>query len=450
MNNLPPSAHVHRPAFRRRKLANGLTVLIIPDERVPAISLTLMAMGGAATDPPGHAGTATLTAGLLNKGSRHRDAETLAEAVDDLGASYAARTGRDSTTVSLAGLAEDFPSMLGLLAEIALEPIFPADEFHTLRQRRLHGLTRSLDQPAAVADWVFARGLYPDHPYGPPMAGTAATVAAIRETDPAAWHGQRFAPGNCCLAIAGAIPADKALAAVEEKFSAWQQPLPGEPAFPQVTATPRRILLVDRPDAPQAQIRWGHQGLARRDPRHDAADMVNDILGGGGFSSRLMQTIRSEKGLTYGIHSGFDARLHSGPFLVSTFTPTASVGEVLTDIDNLVGVFRDEGPTAAELDAACRRLVGGYPLQFETATQVAGQLLERELYDLPEDDLETYQDRMLSVDVPQAAALARELMDPARALAVVVGDVQGMGSAPAEWGSVEMVDAGALFGGQTA
>jgi zinc protease len=449
MTDLPRSAHVHRPAFRRRTLANGLTVLVIADERVPAISLTLMAAGGGATDPAGRGGTATLTAGLLNKGSRHRDADTLAEAIDDLGASFAARTGRDSSTVSLAGLAEDFPSMLDLLAEIALEPVFPEDEFEILRQRRLHGLTRSLDQPAAVADWVFARGLFPDHPYGPPLAGTAATVAAIEATDPSAWHRQRFAPGNCCLAVAGAVASDKALAAVEKRFAGWQSPTPDELAFPRATAPARRILLVDRPEAPQAQIRWGHHGLARSDRRHDAAEMVNDVLGGGGFSSRLMQTIRSEKGLTYGIHSGFDARLHAGPFLVSTFTPTASVGEVLTDIDNLVGAFRDQGPTAEELDAACRRLVGGYPLQFETATQVAGQLLERELYNLPEDDLETYQDRMLAVDTAEAAHLAHELMDPARALAVVVGDVQGMGSAPADWGTVEMVDAGALFGGQT-
>jgi zinc protease len=449
MSTLPDGARVHRPVFRRRQLDNGLTVLVIADERVPAISLTLMAKGGGATDPAGRSGTATLTAGLLNKGSRHRDADTLAEAIDDLGASYAARTGRDSTTVSLAGLAEDFPAMLDLLAEIALEPTFPADEFQVLRQRRLHGLTRSLDQPAAVADWVFARGLFPDHPYGPPLAGTAATVAAIQEADPAAWHRQRFTPGNCCLAVAGAVISDQALAAVEKRFAGWQLPLPAQVAFPGVAAPARRILLVDRPGAPQAQIRWGHHGLARGDRRHDAAEMVNDVLGGGGFSSRLMQTIRSEKGLTYGIHSGFDARLDPGPFLVSTFTPTASVGEVLTDIDGLVGAFHDQGPTAAELEAACRRLVGGYPLQFETATQVAGQLLERELYDLPEDDLETYQDRMLAVDAAQAATLAGRLMDPARAMAVVVGDIQEMGSAPADWGTVETVDAAALFGGQT-
>ena len=114
-----------------------------------------------------------------------------------------------------------------------------------------------------------------------------------------------------------------------------------------------------------------------------------------------------------------------------------------------MGAFHEQGPTAAELEAACRRLVGGYPLQFETATQVAGQLLERELYNLPEDDLETYQDRMLAVDAAQAATLAGQLMDPARAMAVVVGDIQEMGSAPADWGTVEMVDAAALFGGQT-
>jgi zinc protease len=446
---LPRSAHVHRPDFRRQQLSNGLTLLIVEDARVPAVSLTLMVKGGGATDPTGRAGTATLTAGLLNKGSRRRDAESLAEGIDDLGASYAARTGRDSTTVSLAGLAEDFTHMLGLLAEIALEPVFPEDEFQTLRQRRLHGLTRSLDQPAAVADWVFAGGLFPDHPYGLPLGGTAASVGTIKRSDAANWHEHRFTPGNSCLAVAGAVQADEVLAAVEKHFAAWEGPAPDSVLHPQAPAPARRILVVDQPEAPQTQIRWGHHGLARNDLRHDASDMVNDVLGGGGFSSRLMQVIRSEKGLTYGIHSGFDARLQPGPFLVSTFTPTASVGEVLTDIDNLVTAFRSEGPTPAELESACRRLVGGYPLQFETATQVAGHLLERELYDLPENDLETYQARMLAVDDGQAANLARELLHPDQAMAVVVGDVKGMGTAPSDWGMVEPVDAAARFGGKT-
>jgi len=267
------------------------------------------------------------------------------------------------------------------------------------------------------------------------------------ETVPAAWHQQQFIPAGSCLAIAGAVPAQQALAAVAETFGNWQGTPPPQAAHPDPSPTTagRRILLVHRPDTPQAQIRWGHLGISRRDPRHDAADLVNDVLGGGGFSSRLMQVIRSEKGLTYGVHSGFSANFHPGPFQVSTFTPTASVGEVLQDIDDLVGTFSTGGPTATELEDACRRLVGGYPLQFETATQVAGHLLSMELYDLPEDTLETYQSRMLAVDLKQAGELARDLLHPESALAVVVGDVSAMGSMSAQWGKVETVDLQLLF-----
>jgi len=445
MRTLPESARVRRPAHRRRHLDNGLTIVIVEDQRLPAVSLTLLVPAGGGADPPGQAGTASLVAGLLDKGSRRRDADSMAVAIDDLGASYSARGGRDSMAVSLAGLAEDFMDLLALLGEITLAPSFPAGEFHLLRQRQLHALTRAMDQVATVADWTFSRGLYGDHPYGPPLSGTAASIAALAETAPAAWHGRHFVPAGSCLAIAGAIPADQALKAAADIFSGWQGTPPPQASHQDPALAPRRILLVDHPQSPQAQIRWGHLGISRRDPRHDAAELVNDVLGGGGFSSRLMQTIRSEKGLTYGINSEFAARLHAGPFQVSTFTPTASVGEVLRDIDDLVGAFRAGGPTATELDDARRRLVGGYPLQFETATQVAGQLLEVELYGLPDDTLESYQDRILAVDTRQAADLARALLHPESALAVVVGDLNDLGSALADWGETETVDLRHLF-----
>jgi zinc protease len=445
MSFLPERARVRRPAHHRRHLDNGLTVLIVEDQRLPAISLTLLVPAGGGADPTGQAGTASLVAGLLDKGSRRRDADSLAVAIDDLGASYSARAGRDSMAISLAGLSEDFMDLLALLGEITLESSFPATEFHLLRQRRLHALTRAMDQAATVADWTFSRGLYGEHPYGPPLSGTAASISALTETVPAVWHEQQFTPAGSCLAIAGAVPAEQALKAAADIFERWQGTPPPRASHPDPAPAERRILLVDRPDSPQAQIRWGHLGISRGDPRHDAAELVNDVLGGGGFSSRLMQTIRSEKGLTYGIHSGFAARLHAGPFRVSTFTPTASVGEVLRDIDDLVGAFRADGPTATELDDARRRLVGGYPLQFETATQVAGQLLEIELYGLPEDTVESYQDRILAVDTKQAADLAHDLLHPEAALAVVVGDLNGMGSAAADWGNTETVDIGLLF-----
>lgn len=446
MMNLPANARVPRPAFRRRQLDNGLTILIIEDERVPAISISLMAHAGGSMDPAGRAGTASLAAGLMNKGSRQRDAEALALAVDDLGATFGARTGRDSTLVNIAGLSEDFHALLGLLAEITLEPTYPEDEFNLLRQRRLNSLTRALDDPSTLADWAFSLALFKEHPYGAPLAGTASSVAAIHADDPAVWHQRAFTPANCCLAIAGATPAEEVLKAVQKAFGSWVGDPMGEVQFPEVEPVTSRLLLVDRQEAPQAQIRWGHMGLARRDPRHDAADLVNDVLGGGGFSSRLMQTIRSEKGLTYGIHSGFSARRQPGPFLVSTFTPTDSVAEVLDDIHRLVKDFRDHGPSQKELDDACRRLVGGYPLQFETATQVAGQLLELEFYGLAKDSLETYQDRMLALTLSDAATLARDLLQPESALAVVVGDTQSLPDLSSAFAETATVNARDLFG----
>jgi zinc protease len=405
-----------------------------------------MVRGGSARDEA-RPGCASLAAGLLNKGSRRRSAEALALAVDELGAAYTATTGWDSTHVTLMGLSEDSVRLLELLAEIALQPAFAAEEFHLLRGRRLHSVRRSLDQPATLADWTFETRLFEDHCYGHPVGGTVRSLGRLTDADPPALHRQIFRPDQAVLALAGDLNPEETGARVETVFGGWTAT--GVPMTPPPGSPPegkRRVIVVHRDDLSQAQIRWGHLGRCRADVDYDAVRVMNYILGGGGFASRLMQRIRSDRGLTYGIHSDYEGRVLPGPFVISTFTPSESVVEVLDEIEGLVEAYRQDGPSEAELEAARSRFVGGYPLQFETPAQVASRLLEVELYDLPSDSIETYQDRIDALGPEEVRRAARSSLHPERALIVVVGNIDRIGAALDRFGPVERFDARRAFG----
>lgn len=435
------AGRVEVPPVRRWEMPGGLTVLHVEDHRLPAVAASLQLPGGGALDPTGRAGLASLAAALLGKGTRRWETGALAERIDDLGLSWSTRAGWDRFSLTLAGLAEDLDAILELLGEMALYPTFPAGEIDVMKRRRLSALARSVDDPSTLADWAFAIHLYGDHPYGHPLSGTPRSIEATGPDEIRGLHAAAFLPGAATLAVAGDVAPERLDAGIQAAFAAWDGPSPVLPPSPPAPeADRRRVVLVNREDLSQAQIRWGHAGIRRADPDHDACEIMNWILGGGGFSSRMIQRIRAEKGLTYGVHSMFDARRLAGSFRVSTFTPNESVTEVVTEIDSLVEEYRRQGPTEEEVHAARARFVGGYALQFETAPQVAGHFLDLELYGLPADSLRTYQGRVEALGRDELAVLAERTLDPSRALLVVVGRADLYAGSLGDLGEVTRLD----------
>lgn len=430
----PPPPVKHAPvvqpgALTRAGLDNGLTVLILEDHRLPRVSLAVTVRRGAGAVDPAQAGLAEYTAEMMNRGAGDRDAFALAEAVDDMGASLSVGADWDSMGVAVSGLSGDFDALLGILRDVARSPRFEPAEAEKARAEHLAGLEAARDNPAMLAQWVAMRVLYPGHRYGVPLEGTTETVQGLDAADARALHDRYFVAANAIVSVTGDVDAESVLASLRTVFGDWPRGTePAQtPAPPNPTPTERQIVIADKPDLVQARIIIAHEGLARSDDRRIQASVLNATLGGSGFSSRMMQTLRSDEGLTYSVGSGFSLRRKPGPFVVASFT---RVPETRRAVDILLGELEEirssEPQTASELAEAKSYLVGQFGLGLETSEAVMQSLVDLEVHELPEDTLDRYRERVDAVTVEETAGIARDLLHPARAAIVLLGPADAL------------------------
>ncbi|MBP1719495.1 MAG: peptidase domain protein, partial [Deltaproteobacteria bacterium] len=282
---------------------NGMKIYVVPRAGLPLVSLHLVFPYGAETDPPGKAGLTDLAAEMLTLGTRRRSAAQIASEVDGLGASLSAHSGWDATVLHLQGLKEDLDRLLELLREMVAEPSFPEEEFSQLQQRRVASLVQQKDESQIVAGERFEEILFRGTPYDHPVYGTLKTIPLISRDEVEDFYRRRTLPEGCFWVLAGDVDPEDCFRRLEANFSTLA---PGPSQAPPISpAAPRGIktFLIDRPDLTQSQIRLGHPGISPIHPDFCTFEVMNYILGGGGFSSRLMQRIRVELGLTYGIRS---------------------------------------------------------------------------------------------------------------------------------------------------
>lgn len=411
------------PEIYQVRLPNGINLLGVEYERVPWVCLTCMVKRGAETDPPGQAGLADWAAEFLTLGTARRTQKQLAEDVESLGAHLQARADWDATHVSLEGLAEDFPALLTLLAEVVQTPAFPEEEFPLLRERRRAELAQILDDPREVATRRFHRLFFGTAPYGHAVRGEPESLEAFTLQDLKGHYAREFAPGVATLVVVGMVPRGRV---EEEARRAWEGWPGGGPVSPPYTAPPPQVsppglYLLDRPELTQSEIRLGHLGLPRHHPDFFPLRLVNYILGEGGFSSRLMSRIRSDLGLTYGIRSRFHFRRAPGPFTIATFTPAAHTAQVVQEITEVVREMQQNGVTAQELAEAQSYYVGHFPLSLETARTIVRQVLALDLYDLGRDYLSRYCENIQGVTGEAARNAARQHLWPDNLVTLVVG-----------------------------
>lgn len=411
------------PRFARGHLSNGLTLITVDLPGRPLLHGQLIMPGGAAVEPPTLAGVSVLMARAMTEGTQRRNAIELVEAAERLGAELDADCGWESLVAGVTVPRSRFEAALALLAEVCREPSFPEAEVERLRDERLNDLMQARAEPRRRIERVFPETIYaPAAPYGRPMGGTEVTVPAIDRSAVTATHARLADPSSATFIVAGDLRGMDIAELVESALGDWtgRGAVDTWPASePNVAGA--RVVVVDRPDSAQSEVRVGHVGVARSTPDFHALGVLNTILGGQ-FSSRLNKLLREERGYTYGVHTGFDMRRGPGPFAVRMAVETAVTVPAI--IDTMAELRRiREGPVEpAELEHARDFLVGVFPLRFEGSAQVVMALAGLVVYGLPDDELDRYRPQTAAVTAEDILAGAMLRIRPDDASIVVVGD----------------------------
>lgn len=415
------SAEVRLPPIYRTVLPNGMRVVVAENHELPLVAMTVFVGAGAAEDPPDALGVAQLTADTLLRGAGAWDAPGLARAIEDLGGSIEAAAGYDATIVSADFLSEDVGAGIELLRAVLREPRLERGEIRRARDELLGQLVADLEDPSAVANQCVAALLYGGHPYGRPLNGRPGTVEDLGAGEVRRFHARWYHPNNMVLTLVGDVRATQAIERLRAAFGDWRANADATPvrSGPPVPLTARRVLLVDKPDASQGQIRFAGVAMKRRDPDLLTAQVANTILGGG-FSSLLIDELRVKRSLTYGAYSGYAARLTGGDFRVSTFSKTETTQKTLDLALGVVSRFRSTPPLATALAKAKAFVSGQFARQVETAGALGTRLGEIEFFGLPQDELTTYRRRVESVTVASAYEIVKRHQPPLDAMAIVV------------------------------
>jgi predicted Zn-dependent peptidase len=418
-----PAPALKLPPIQKKALSNGLPVWIVEMHEVPVVDVTLVVKAGAAQDPGTAFGVAAITADMLDEGAGTHSALDLADAADFLGASLSTGGGYDSSSVRLHVPVARLDAALPLMADVALRPTFPAPELERVRKTRLTSILQARDNAAGLASMAFSRVLFgARHRYGTSTGGTETSVTEISMNDLKAFYGAYYQPANSHLIVVGDVTA-AVLSKLESAFGGWKNGAPVRkaslPAAPQ--HGPRQIYLVNKPDAPQSQIRIGWVGVARSTADYFVLDVLNTILGGS-FTSRLNQNLREEHGYTYGAGSAFDMRASSGPFVASAGVQTDKTVESLREFFKELDGMRQPVPSA-ELARGKNLEALGFPSAFETTRGMAANLIDLVVYDLPETFFTDYVPKIQAVTAADVQRAATQYLQTDKFAIVVVGDL---------------------------
>ena len=414
----------HFPSAATKTLPNGLKVFVVSDRREPSVAARLIIFSaGGIDDPAGSPGVSQMTANLLTQGTKRRSAQDIADAIDFVGGQLTAQAGKDATTITLNVVKKDLNLGLDLMSDVVLHPAFKPEELDRRREQVLSSLTVQYSNPDYLASLTFNHVVYSGSPYGWPIEGTPDTVKKLKSEDLAKFHDAHYAPNQGFLAFAGDIAPEEAFALAEKYFGDWAKiDLPA--ATPAVPApiSGQHIWLIDKPDAVQTQIRVGKLGVRRADPELIPLQVTNRIFGGG-YNSRLNTEVRVKKGLTYGAFSSFTPRRFAGSFTAGTFTRTAATVEATKLVVDLMAKIATGDITPKELDFARDYLAGVYPIETETAEQVADRILTAAAFGLPADYNSSYPERVRSVSASDAKMIAQRYFTTKDLDIVLVGSV---------------------------
>ncbi len=418
-----PNPNFTLPTIEKTKLSNGLNVWIVQHHELPIVSMNLVINAGGTLESADKSGVASMTASMLNQGTKTRSALELSNALQGIGASVNAGASFDSSNVSMQTLTKNLDAALGYFADEVMNPAFPDTEFKSLKGRVMNGFRQRKANNAAVAGVVYDKVLYGNQAYGRQLTGDEKTVAAMGRDDLAKFYADNYLPNNSTLIVVGDVQSADIKARLEKAFSGWKPGQIKQASFSaQTMAAKPAIYLVDKPGAAQSSVTIGEVGIDRSNPDYYAVQVMNSILGGGS-TARLFMNLREDKGYTYGAYSRFVYRRGAGPFAASGEIQTISTKEAVQEfLKELNGIRGSRPVSEAELEVSKQAFIRRFPSGFETVGGISNQLASLVTYDLSDSYFNDYIVKVSAVTIDDVNRVANKYLDPSRMAIVIVGD----------------------------
>jgi zinc protease len=418
------SSHADAVNVHKTILPNGLILLHSENHNLPIVTVTLIIKSGQIHEPREKAGLANLTAELLAEGTRSRTSRDISEATDFIGASLDASTGNDYTSVSLSVLKKDVLKGFELFSDILLHPSFPEEELVRKRDLIKGSLKHREEEPSFLAERAFREGIFGEYPYGRLVKGSFNTLDKIKREDLIQYYSEYFLPNNSILSVVGDLTSQELNTLVSQYLGDWHKNELSSVAIEKAnTQKQKKVIKIGR-DLTQSNIILGNLGISRDNPDYYAVSVMNYVLGGGGFSSRLMQSIREEKGLAYSVHSYFAAYKEAGTFQAGVQTKNKSANDVIEEILKQIERIRNENVSDQELSDAKAYLTGSFPRRLDTNRKIADFLASVEFFGLGFDYDKKYPEYINAITQDDVFRVARQYLTADNYVLVVVGDLK--------------------------
>jgi zinc protease len=409
------------PPFKKVRLNNGLTLLLMEQREVPIVSFNFLIKAGSVADAAGKEGTASATAALLRKGTKSRTADQISTELDFVGGQLDAGASFDYSNGSAEFMKKDLNKGLDLLADVLLSPTFPQDEVTKLLKQRVDEIRAAKDQAQAVIGNYFSAYLYGGHPYGRPPRGDEKSTAAITRDDVLNFYQTYYTAGNTILAVVGDFDTGEMERTLTARFGDWKSSVVSAPKLNDApTAVGRKLLLVDKPDSTQTFFQIGNIGIARTNPDRVFIQVINTLFGGR-FTSMLNTELRIKSGLTYGARSLFIQNKVAGPFVISTYTRNETTEKAIDMTIDVLKRLHDKGVTEEELKSAKTYLKGQFPPTIETSDQLADLLAQLGFHGLDASDVNGYYAKIDSMTMADAQRVIKQYFPMDNLVFVLIG-----------------------------
>ncbi len=409
------------PKIEQWQTSNGVKTLFVAAPELAMLDIAITFDAGSGRDAE-LSGLSQLTHGLLNTGSGSLNADAIAEKFEDVGAQYGASVNLDRSSVALRSLTDSalLEPALETFIQLLTQPSFPEKDFLRLKNQALISIKDSAQRPADMASRAFYKAIYGDHPYAKTATGYKETIESIRLDDVKRFHQQYLVAENAWIAIVGGM--DLAQAKMIAEHVSEQLPTGSKPeAIVQPKALDEVADIYIPFPSQQAHVYLGQLGIQRGHPDYFSLYTGNHVLGGGGFTSRLVKEVRVERGLSYSVYSYYFPLHLPGPFTLGLQTRTDQAQQAAEVSLQTIEKFLSEGPTDEELALAKNNIIGGFPLRIDSNRDILGYLSLIGFYDLPLDYLETFTDNISAISHEQIRSAFSKHLQPAKLVKIIVG-----------------------------